>query len=228
MRPDRNTVIFDWNGTLLDDARAVHQSFLAVQVRYGKKQSSFDLFREYFDVPFESLYLKLGFSTDELEKNKREMWESFHETYAPLEKEMPLRKGARKVLASLCEGPVECLILSNHFEEKIAGLCAKHEIAPYIHGTLANKGIEDHIDCKPKKERLIRHLAGRKGEGRALIVGDTPEEVRIGHELGLVSVAVTGGFASEERLVAEKPDFLVHALEDLPAIADEVFKGRGR
>ena len=60
-----------------------------------------------------------------------------------------------------------------------------------------------------------------------IIVGDTEEEIDIGRELGLVTVAITDGACSTSRLRAMKPHFLVGALDHVPAIAQRVF-GKGK
>ena len=53
---------------------------------------------------------------------------------------------------------------------------------------------------------------------QTIIVGDSPEETRIARSLGLISVAITGGFVSEQRLCAAQPDFLIHSFSEMPAI----------
>ena len=54
-----------------------------------------------------------------------------------------------------------------------------------------------------------------------MIVGDSVEEIEIAREQGLISVAITGGCASEDRLRGEKPDYLIHSLHELKPILQE-------
>ncbi|SIK53613.1 Putative phosphatase [Mycobacteroides abscessus subsp. abscessus] len=51
-----------------------------------------------------------------------------------------------------------------------------------------------------------------------VIVGDTPEEIRIAQSLGLTSVAMTGGMASESRLRNAGADHVVHDHDELLAV----------
>ena len=54
-----------------------------------------------------------------------------------------------------------------------------------------------------------------------MIVGDSIEEIHIAHEQDLISVAITGGCVSEERLRAGNPDYLIHSLHELKPILQE-------
>ena len=49
----------------------------------------------------------------------------------------------------------------------------------------------------------------------AIIVGDTPEETHIARDTGLTSIALTGGFATTERLRAAEPDCLLNSLTEM-------------
>ena len=61
-----------------------------------------------------------------------------------------------------------------------------------------------------------------------MIVGDTEEEIEIGRELGLVTIAITDGMCSTSRLRSMKPDFLIDTLAPIPAIARRIFGKRGK
>jgi phosphoglycolate phosphatase len=69
----------------------------------------------------------------------------------------------------------------------------------------------------------LRHYIKENGlcGGEALIVGDSTEEITIARDQGLVSAAITGGCVSEERLRAEKPDYLIHSLHELKPILEQ-------
>ena len=56
-----------------------------------------------------------------------------------------------------------------------------------------------------------------------IIVGDSEEEIEIGREQGLTTVAITDGMCSKARLRAMKPDFLIRSLSQVPAIAHRIF-----
>ena len=50
---------------------------------------------------------------------------------------------------------------------------------------------------------------------RVLMVGDTEIDILSGRVHGLTTCAVTWGYGPAEKLAAAKPDFLIHAPEEL-------------
>ena len=54
-----------------------------------------------------------------------------------------------------------------------------------------------------------------------LIIGDTIEEIEIGKELGIITIAITQGNTSTPRLKTAKPDYLI---SDLKQVIDIIKK----
>lgn len=57
-----------------------------------------------------------------------------------------------------------------------------------------------------------------------MIIGDSPEEVEIGKDVGIKTVAITGGYYSTSRLRKSKPDFLINNLIELIRIVRKTNK----
>jgi phosphoglycolate phosphatase len=53
-----------------------------------------------------------------------------------------------------------------------------------------------------------------------VMVGDGPQDVLAGRAAGARTVAVRGGMAEEERLLAARPDIVVASLGELPAVIE--------
>ena len=53
--------------------------------------------------------------------------------------------------------------------------------------------------------------------GDAVMVGDSPYDIAMGHRAGMPTCAVTYGAAEPERLLAETPTHVAHAPGDLLA-----------
>ena len=75
-----------------------------------------------------------------------------------------------------------------------------------------------------KGARLKEYLT-RNPVAKGMIIGDSEEEVEIGRELGLATVAITDGMCSTARLRAMKPDFLIRSLSQVPALVHRVLGG---
>lgn len=50
------------------------------------------------------------------------------------------------------------------------------------------------------------------------VIGDAAQDVRAARAAGAVAVAVLGGFATEEKLRAARPDALLRSIDELPAL----------
>ena len=77
-------------------------------------------------------------------------------------------------------------------------------------------GQRDDIPRKPDPagaQWVLRQLGVQPGQ--ALLVGDTPIDVRTARAAGLTSVAVSWGFRDEAELLAEEPDHLVHRPDEI-------------
>jgi pyrophosphatase PpaX len=59
-------------------------------------------------------------------------------------------------------------------------------------------------------------------------VGDTPEDLQMARAAGVCAIAVLGPFPTEKKLRAEKPDFLLEKLEQLPELLRRLFEAQGR
>lgn len=79
-----------------------------------------------------------------------------------------------------------------------------------------------NIKSTSKGERLHLYMrAYNLNPSSTFIIGDMPVETDIARELGLISVAITGGFVSETRLRAAQPDYLIEDHHKLLPILQE-------
>ncbi len=68
-----------------------------------------------------------------------------------------------------------------------------------------------------------RRLTGRPFEGRdAVVIGDTPADIRCARAAGALAVAVATGRPTRAELEASGPDLLLDTLEEWPRLLDEL------
>ncbi len=107
-------------------------------------------------------------------------------------------KRERPVLAIL-----QGLNLRHHFEMVLGG-DSIGERKPAPHAIL--KAL-DYFDVSPSN---------------ALIVGDSPEDIKAGHAAGIQTCGVTYGYRTKESLIDEKPDYLIDHLKSLLEIVEGI------
>ncbi|MUM18041.1 HAD family hydrolase [Mycobacterium sp. CBMA271] len=207
----RLTVVYDWNGTLLDDAGAFTTSINAVLTHFKLAEIDVDTLRAVCEFPFSRLYEKLGLPSAAQENDN----ELFFGSYQPLAAASRLRVGAERALEAFKDA-ADVLILSNHIESLIREHIALLGVESKIAHILAYASRESQYQGFTKGEMLDRYMREQNiSPQRTVIVGDTPEEVGIARSLGLTSVAMTGGMASETRLRDAGADHVVRDHNEL-------------
>lgn len=210
------TVVYDWNGTLLDDMDAVIEALNVILRKYNRPVIEHEPFRELCLYPFPILYGRLGFNEQEIETLCKEGNCIFHDKYELLAANAPLRKGAIELLEFSKKYKVQNLILSNHMVDAIGVQLERLKIKDYFSKVLAFASRESQYKDISKGERLRLYLKDNSiNPETTLIIGDSEEECEIARALNLTSVAITGGTVSENRLRAANPDYIINDFHEL-------------
>ncbi|GGI31273.1 MULTISPECIES: HAD family hydrolase [Bradyrhizobium] len=209
-------LVFDWNGTLLDDTYALLQTTNAILDRFGHATIDMSTFREHCDVPLSLLYRSLGMSQDEVATVDRDGSAIFHDTYEPLAGKADLREGARRVLELAHQEAASSIIVSNHIVDPLRSQLRRLGIDDYINDVLAFENRTTQYKSMSKGERLRLYMQKNNLKpASTFIIGDMPVETDIARNLGLVSISITGGFVSESRLRAARPDYTINNHHEL-------------
>ena len=210
-------VVWDWNGTILSDTWACIAAGNHFLTTFGGKPISRSRYVATFKFPIIEFYVLHGADRKALEDP--ESAKVFHNHYEANAKKCRTRKGSRETLRWLHEQGIPSIILSNHMQEAIIGQLERLGLPEYIHQVLANSELADTATGLNKVKRLRRYVQ-QKGYNpeNAVIVGDATEDINIGKDLGMTTVAITGGYFSTPRLRAAEPDHLIgnnHQLKEI-------------
>ncbi|MES5485213.1 HAD hydrolase-like protein [Bradyrhizobium sp. INPA03-11B] len=209
-------LVFDWNGTLLDDSYALLQTTNDMLTRFGHATIDINTFREHCDVPLSLLYRSLGMSHDEVAVVDRDGSALFHDTYEPLAGNADLREGARRVLELARREAASSIIVSNHIVAPLRSQLRRLGINEYINDVLAFESRTTQFKSMSKGERLRLYMEENDLKpASTFIIGDMPVETDIARNLGLISISITGGFVSESRLRAANPDYTINNHHEL-------------
>lgn len=209
-------LVFDWNGTLLDDAYALLQTTNAILDRFGHAMIDIETFRKHCDVPLSILYRSLGMSQDEVATVDRDGGALFHDIYEPLADKADLREGARRVLELARQEAASSIIVSNHIVDPLRSQLRRLGVDGYIDDVLAFESRTTQYQSMSKRERLRLYMQNNDLKpASTFIIGDMPIETNIARDLGLISISITGGFVSESRLRAAHPDYTINNHHEL-------------
>lgn len=190
-------VIWDWNGTLLDDSWLCCDVMNDMLAARGMPVMTVERYQAIFQFPVIRYYEALGFDFD------REPFEvvgtEFIQTYEQRRHECGLRPEAREVLDTLASRGIGQSVLSAYKHETLEELLTYHGIRDRFEHVL---GLGDHYatDKTSQGRVLMRRLA--VDPGRILLVGDTTHDVDVARALGVTPLLIHSGNQSVERLRA--------------------------
>lgn len=216
-------VAFDWNGTIFADTYAILDSVNEVLKFLQLKSVSLNTFQQHFDVPVTKTYLGLGITEETIKSKALEIAKVFHSNYEIRAATVRTRAFVRQLLGWLSENKISAIIFSNHINEPIKKQLKRLKIEKYFSAVLANDALDAALKERSKKEKLRNYLKENNfSVSEVLVIGDTVEEIEIGKELGLITIALTHGNCSITRLKAAKPDYLIGSLKEPIGIIREV------
>jgi phosphoglycolate phosphatase-like HAD superfamily hydrolase len=196
--PRAGHVVWDWNGTLLDDfgltARIGADSLAAL----GVPGLSVDDFRDAFERPFSGFYSRLLGRpiSDEEYGYVRARYDTEYDAEVF---SLSLRHDAITALDHVA-GHATQSILSMAPDDQLQSLVDHHAIR---HHFVAVEGSHAGSSDGNKVESLRRHLRALAVDpGRAVMIGDTVDDQEAAATCGAMAVLVTSGSQSRAALVA--------------------------
>jgi len=189
-------LVWDWNGTLLDDTALVVAATNATLAGLGGVAISVDDHRRGFARPVADYYARLlgrPVTPDEFAL----LDEAFHAAYRGGLDGAVLAADARAAMRAW--GGTQSL-LSMFFHDDLVALVRRHGLEPWLARV---DGLRDHVGGGPKAPHLAAHLAALGvAPGDAVLVGDTVDDADAARAVGARVVLYTGGITDEPRLRA--------------------------
>lgn len=195
----RTHLVWDWNGTLLDDNTAVVGATNAAFGEVGVAPISLEQYREMYCIPIPRFYERLmGRLPTETEWDQMDL--VFHRHYTEQREACGLTAGAAELLAQWQRAGRSQSLLSMYGHD---------ELVPVVRGY----GIERHfvrVDGRTgrsggsKAQHMERHFASLDGISpeHAVIIGDAVDDAVAAAHVGARAVLYTGGSHSRASLEA--------------------------
>jgi len=216
-------LVFDFNGVLIADTQACMETDNHVIKTFGGKPVGLKVYRDTIIIPAVDFYSLHGCNREELLKNSKKLGRVFHTFYEKRAAKIRGRKHAKKILKWLYKNNIDSVILSNHTVVGIDYQLKRLEMKKYIKKLLANTVLDSTLKTRNKQEKLIDYIKSNKfKKSEIVIIGDSPEEIEIGKNVGIKTIAITGGYYSASRLKESKPDFLINNLKELIGIIKRI------
>ncbi len=201
-----STLLFDWDGTLVDSAQlgltAFEQSFAALGVAFDH-----EIYRKVYSPNWYSVYEAMGLPKEEWQRAD-DLWIHHYG-----EQTAQLVEGAQETIMELRHKGFRLGVVSSGTDCRVA-----REIKE-----LGFDNVFEVIVCNEQMEKKKPHPEGLETAMRSLgcsakescYVGDSPEDIEMGKRAGMLTVGVRSAYPTSWKLKSYDPDIFLQSLIEL-------------
>jgi phosphoglycolate phosphatase-like HAD superfamily hydrolase len=191
-------IVWDWNGTLLDDNEAVLAAVNSVCAAFGREPVTLDEWRGMFRRPIRHSYQDLlGRELDAAEWALLDR--QYHDAYRELLHTCGLAEDGMRALRAWQRDGRSQSLLSMWFHEELLPLVSEFGLDEFFTRV---DGLRHETGGGSKAEHLLEHLEAAGVEpGAVALIGDVTDDAVAAREAGAHCVLVSTGMASRDALV---------------------------
>lgn len=187
MRPMH--LVWDWNGTLLDDLDIVIEALNVGTSSFGVAPIDHDGYRDHFTRPVRGFYESL-FDRPVTDMEWAQLNKSFHDEYYARVARAPLTEGAMEAIDRVIDVGWTQSLLSMSVHDRLIENVDSHGIADRF---IAIDGLRSPTGGL-KTRHLEAHLHSlQKDPGEVVLIGDTPDDAVAAHAIGAGIILYDGG-----------------------------------
>lgn len=190
-------LIWDWNGTLLNDVQTCVEVLNRLCRKYHKNPTTYDFYLQEFDFPVERFYKTLGF--DFSQESYDQVARDYIALYTERQRQCSLHSHARSSLEHCTQLGLNQSILSAYHQSLLEEIVKDFNIHDYF----------DHImglsDLHAKSKVAVGHDLIKRLEcppQQVLLIGDTTHDHEVAQNLGVDCILIQNGHQHPDRLQA--------------------------
>lgn len=195
---DYSTIIWDWNGTLLNDVWLCIEIVNRFLTEHQQELLNENSYKEVFGFPIVDYYKKIGI---DLQKESFDLLtEKFISSYESRVKTCLLHERALEVLNAFKHSKSNQFMLTAAHKESVLHLLEHYSIRDYF---TAIEGLDNHrADSKVDRGiQLIKKHQMNKNE--TVLIGDTLHDFEVAKAMGVDCILIANGHQSQQRLTSQ-------------------------
>ena len=189
-------VIWDWNGTIIDDALFCVSIINRILAKRGIDEISYQTYLKHFDFPVTKFYEKVGldFSKEPFQVSADEYIKLYNRNCL----ECSLHKGIEDILSFVKDAGIDQSILSAYKQDYLLNAVDHFSLSSFFNFIYGQDNHYGH----GKIDVGIRLLENIKLEKKKIVmIGDTTHDFEVAGSLGIDCILVNGGHQQKEKLV---------------------------
>lgn len=204
-------IIWDWNGTLLDDVNFCRLIINRILRENNLKQLSIQEYRDIFTFPVQRYYEKAGL--DFSKTSFEDLGLDFMKEYEDNKLNCSLYPYVNKILIDISKSGIKQSVLSAYKEDNLINILNHYKIFEYFEYVVGldniYAGSKVHLGLE-----LINKLKVEKD--KILFVGDTLHDSDVAEAMGVKCVLIANGHQAKEKLTSNGA-FVLNDLKELYA-----------
>ena len=201
-----NTLLFDWDGTVVDSAQlgltAFEQSFAALGVTFDQ-----EIYRVVYSPNWYSVYEAMG-----LPKEKWQLADDLWIQHYGEQTAQPV-PGAPETIRGLKERGYRLGVVSSGSACRVGREIRELALESFFETVVCNEQMENKKPHPEGLETAMRSL-GCSTESTCY-VGDSPEDIEMGKRARILTVGVRSAYPTSWKLKSHEPDILIESLSEL-------------
>ena len=203
-------IIWDWNGTIVDDATLCVEIVNEILEDRGLPQIMLANYREQFDFPVSKYYKRLGLPFNG--PVFKEISTLFIDEYHSRWKQCQLQKNAKEIIVRISSMSIGQSLLSAGKQDHIEVFARYHELYDYFDAVVGTKNI--YAEGKMLYGRRHVEALGLCSREHLLLIGDTLHDHEVAHALDADCILFARGHQSEQRL-RQTDSTVIHQLDEI-------------
>lgn len=192
---NKKHVIWDWNGTLLNDIELCLKVTAPLLEELGLEPLTIDRYREVFGFPIKDYYKRIGFDFEKHCFNTAA--QKFMDSYNGRLDECTLHDGVTEILHELRKRGIVNSLLSATREDFLHFHINKFGVADFFDNICGIKDLHAVSKLESGRELISRTNIPKE---ETLLIGDTDHDLEVGEALGVEVLILADGHQSYERL----------------------------
>lgn len=206
------TIIWDWNGTLLDDLELSLDSVNILLEERNLPKLTVERYKDIFGFPVVNYYVKAGFN---FEKEAFEIpAKKYVKLYAARANDLRLFPDATETLDFFKANNYQQIVLSAMKDDNLKLMINNIKISHFFDNIF---GIKDNYAREKVSlgKQVVKELNLNPSE--CVMIGDTLHDAEVAEECGFNCILFSGGHVSKQRLETKKTK-IVDSLSELKQI----------
>jgi phosphoglycolate phosphatase len=200
----KKLIIWDWNGTLINDVEACVQAMNIMLTKRNRKLIEAKLYKDIFTFPVKKYYEILGFDFNQ--ESFEELSVEYINLYKKLSRKSPLHENTIEILDFFKANKYRQIILSASEQLALEKQAKERGVFYYFNAII---GL-DNIYAKSKLDNALNFIkTSQTNFEQIVLIGDTYHDYEVAKAIGAVCILIQVGHQNLERFDLEGKALIV-------------------